>query len=53
VETPREGSIFEVEEICLVKIQPQSMNLVFANLRQDRRQRTLENVLASNRAPET
>src|SRR6267154_665241 len=31
VETPRECSIFEVEEICLVKIHEQSMNLAFAN----------------------
>src|SRR5438309_9766326 len=30
VETPREGSIFEVEEMCLVKIHEQSMNLAFA-----------------------
>jgi hypothetical protein len=31
VETPRKGPIFEVEEICLVKIHEQSMNFVFAN----------------------
>lgn len=31
VETPGKGPIFEVEEICLVKIHEQSMNFVFAN----------------------
>src|SRR6266478_7067279 len=31
VETPREGSIFEAEEMCLVKTHEESMNFVFAN----------------------
>src|SRR5260370_38094124 len=31
METPREGSVFEVEEIGMVKIPEQPMNLVFTN----------------------